>query len=79
MEAEQRVGAVQLSAPRQRVAAGDARRLLVAEQTLLAQLHAVLQVAFGWSDQHLYAFQIRAWQFGGPARAIRARARRCRC
>jgi pRiA4b ORF-3-like protein len=28
------------------------------------------QVAFGWSDEHLYAFQIGGWQFGDPARAI---------
>ncbi len=31
---------------------------------------ATLQVAFGWSDEHLYSFQIRGWQFGDPARAI---------
>jgi hypothetical protein len=36
----------------------------------LAQLHAALQVAFGWSDEHLYVFQIRGWQFGDPPRAI---------
>jgi hypothetical protein len=36
----------------------------------LAKLHAVLQVAFGWSDEHLYTFQIRGWQFGNPSRAI---------
>jgi hypothetical protein len=29
-----------------------------------------LQAAFGWSDEHLYVFQIRGWQFGDPARAI---------
>jgi hypothetical protein len=46
------------------------RRLRVAEQTSLAELHAALQVAFGWSDGHLYTFQIRGWQFGDPARAI---------
>jgi hypothetical protein len=33
-------------------------------------LHAALQVAFGWSDGHLYTFHIRGWQFGDPARAI---------
>ena len=46
------------------------RRLRVAEQTSLAELHAALQVAFGWSDEHLYTYQIRGWQFGDPARAI---------
>jgi hypothetical protein len=50
------------------------RRLLVSEQASLAQLHAVLQVAFGWSDEHLYTFQIRGWQFGDPSRAILALA-----
>jgi hypothetical protein len=33
-------------------------------------LHAVLQVAFGWSDEHLYTFQIRGRQCGHPGRAI---------
>jgi hypothetical protein len=27
-------------------------------------------VAFGWSDELLYVFQIRGWRFGDPARAI---------
>jgi hypothetical protein len=36
----------------------------------LAQLHAVLQVAFGWSDTHLYAFLIRGGQFGDRARGM---------
>src|SRR5271163_2174731 len=35
-----------------------------------SELHATLQVSFGWSDQHLYCFQIRGWQFGDSARAI---------
>jgi hypothetical protein len=43
---------------------------VITEQAPLAQLHAALQVAFGWSDEHLYVFQIRGWQFGDPARAI---------
>jgi hypothetical protein len=40
------------------------------EQASLAQLQAALQVAFGWSDEHLYVFWMRGWQFGEPARAI---------
>lgn len=46
------------------------RGLRIAEQTSLAELHAALQVAFGWSDEHLYTFRIRGWQFGNPARAL---------
>jgi hypothetical protein len=26
-------------------------------------------VAFGWSDERLYTYQIRGWQFGDPSRA----------
>jgi hypothetical protein len=70
MDAQQRVGAVQLSARLRGVSPQVSRRLLVSEQASLAKLHAVLQVAFGWSDEHLYTFQIRGWQFGNPSRAI---------
>jgi Plasmid pRiA4b ORF-3-like protein len=61
MDAQQRVGAVQLSARLRGVSPQVTRRLLVSEQASLAKLHAVLQVAFGWSDEHLYTFQIRGW------------------
>jgi len=44
--------------------------VVVSEQASLAQLHVVLQVAFGWSDGHLYTLQIHGWQFGDPSRAI---------
>jgi hypothetical protein len=67
---EDKVGAVQLSARLRGVSPPVTRRLVITEQASLAQLHATLQVAFGWSDEHLYAFQIRGWQFGDPARAI---------
>ncbi|MGO8855193.1 MAG: IS1096 element passenger TnpR family protein [Steroidobacteraceae bacterium] len=70
MGAEQTVGAVQLSARLCGVSPPVTRRLLITEQASLAQFHAALQVAFGWSDEHLYCFQIRGWQFGDPARAI---------
>jgi hypothetical protein len=58
MEA-QKVGAVQLNGRLRGVSPPVARRLLVSEQASLAQLHAVLQVAYGWSDKHLYTF--RRW------------------
>jgi hypothetical protein len=70
MGAEDKVGAVQLNARLCGVSPPVTRRLLITEQASPAQLHAALQVAFGWSDEHLYVFQIRGWQFGDPVRAI---------
>jgi len=70
MGAEQKVSAVQLHVRLCGVSPPVTRRLLITEQASLAQLHAALQVAFGWSDEHLNVFQIRGWQFGDPARAI---------
>ena len=64
MDPEQKVGAMQLSARLRGESPPVTRRLRVAEQTSLAELHAALQVAFGWCDGHLYTFQIRGWQFG---------------
>ena len=55
------IGAVQLSVRVRSVCPPVTRRLRIAEQATLAQLHAVLQVAFGWSDTHLYTFLIRGW------------------
>lgn len=40
------------------------RCLLVADQTSLAELQAVLQVAFGWSDEHLHRFTIYGVDYG---------------
>jgi hypothetical protein len=59
MGAEDKVGAVQLNARLCGVSPPVTRRLMITEQASLAQLHAALQVAFGWSDEHLYVFQIR--------------------
>src|ERR1039458_4159147 len=70
MGAEQTVGAVQLSARLGGVSPPITRRLPITEQASLAQCQVALQVAFGWSDEHLYCFQMRGWQFGDPARAI---------
>jgi len=70
MDDEQQAGAVELDARRRGVSPPVTRRIWIGEQASLAELHAVLQVAFGWSDEHLYAFQIRGWQFGDPSRAI---------
>lgn len=70
MSTEHEVGAVRLSARLGGVSPLVTRRIWIGEQASLAELHAVLQVAFGWSDEHLYALQIRGWQFGDPSRAI---------
>ena len=40
------------------------RRLLVPSDTSIAQLHEVLQVAFGWEDMHLHRFEIRGREYG---------------
>jgi hypothetical protein len=74
MEAEQKVGAVQLSARLRDVSPPVIRRLLISEQSSLAELHATLPVSFGWSDQHLYCFQIRGWQFGTQTGQSRLRS-----
>jgi Plasmid pRiA4b ORF-3-like protein len=40
------------------------RRLLVPSDTSIAQLHEVLQVAFGWDDMYLHRFEIRGREYG---------------
>jgi hypothetical protein len=45
------------------------RRLLVPSDTSIAQLHAILQVAFGWEDMHLHRLRSEA---GNMDRAVRA-------
>jgi Plasmid pRiA4b ORF-3-like protein len=57
------------------------RRLLVAGDTSIAGLHDVLQVAFGWSGDHLHCFKVHGREYGlcydgGPA--FRDDARRVR-
>ena len=64
------VGALQLLARLRGVSPPVTRRLSIAEQATLAQLHAALQVAFGWTDDHLYTFHVRGSQFGDPARGM---------
>ena len=41
------------------------RRVLIPEQTTIAQLHQVMQLAMGWDDEHLHRFIIREWRYGG--------------
>jgi hypothetical protein len=39
------------------------RRLLVHSDSTVAQLHEVLQIAFGWDDEHLNRFEIRGREY----------------
>jgi hypothetical protein len=41
------------------------RRVLVRGDSTLADLHAVLQAAFGWSDAHLHRFKIHGREYDG--------------
>jgi hypothetical protein len=42
------------------------RRLEVSDQTTLAKLHKILQVAMGWTDSHLHQFIIGKKYYGEP-------------
>jgi hypothetical protein len=41
------------------------RRLLIPERITIAQLRHVMQLAMGWSGEHLHQFVIRGWRYGG--------------
>ncbi|HMB06622.1 MAG TPA: plasmid pRiA4b ORF-3 family protein, partial [Isosphaeraceae bacterium] len=54
------------------------RRLLVRDESTLADLHHTLQITFGWTDFHLHRFRIRGRDYGvgrigGPAYSRDAR------
>jgi hypothetical protein len=40
------------------------RRLLLTDATTIAELHASIQIAFGWSDSHLHQFVIHGKSYG---------------
>src|SRR5512135_419203 len=40
------------------------RRLLVCSDSTLADLHAVIQIAFGWTDTHFHRFRIHGRDYG---------------
>jgi hypothetical protein len=42
------------------------RRLQVAAETTLANLHQILQVAMGWEDYHLHQFVVHGTGYGVP-------------
>ena len=43
------------------------RRRLLSSETSLADLHKILQLAFGWSDFYSYEFYIQGKAFGSHA------------
>ena len=40
------------------------RRLLVPGQASIADLHAIMQAAFGWSGEHLHRFTVHGTDYG---------------
>ena len=40
------------------------RRVLVRSETTLTHLHAILQILFAWSDEHLHSFHIHGREYG---------------
>ena len=42
------------------------RRLVARSDSTIAGLHHVLQIAFGWSDEHLHCFRIHGKEYGIP-------------
>ena len=42
------------------------RRLLVSNETSVAELHDILQIVFGWSGEHLHRFRIHGRDYGVP-------------
>jgi hypothetical protein len=48
------------------------RRVLVHSETTLAQLHAILQILFAWSDEHLHSFYIHGREYGSSGASTHA-------
>jgi pRiA4b ORF-3-like protein len=40
------------------------RRLLLAAQTTIAELHAIVQTVFGWDGEHLHRFDVHGTEYG---------------
>jgi hypothetical protein len=40
------------------------RRLLVSSDSMIADLHYIVQIAMGWSDEHLHQFRIHGKRYG---------------
>jgi hypothetical protein len=50
------------------------RRLLVPDDTTLAQLHLTLQELFGWQNYHLYQFSIHDQAYEAPSAEAKGRS-----
>jgi hypothetical protein len=48
------------------------RRVLVRSEATLAQLHAILQILFAWSDEHLHSFYIHGREYGSSGASTHA-------
>jgi hypothetical protein len=48
------------------------RRVLVHSKTTLAHLHAILQILFAWSDEHLHSFHIHGREYGSSGASTHA-------
>ena len=49
------------------------RRVFVRSDMTLAHLHALLQIVFAWSDEHLHSFHIHGKEYGSngaPTRGV---------
>src|SRR6266571_3424364 len=49
------------------------RRVLVHSEATLAHLHAILQILFAWSDEHLHSFYVHGREYGSsgaPTHAV---------
>ena len=46
------------------------RRVLVLSNTTLAHLHAILQILFAWSDEHLHSFHIHGREYGSTGASM---------
>jgi Plasmid pRiA4b ORF-3-like protein len=53
------------------------RRLLVPAQDSIADLHAALQIAFGWDGTHLHRFVIHGREYGSDSRQDPSGVRLC--
>ncbi len=42
------------------------RRVLISSDTTLTKLHQIIQIAMGWYDSHLHAFEIHGERYSAP-------------
>ncbi|TVT45095.1 plasmid pRiA4b ORF-3 family protein [Amycolatopsis rhizosphaerae] len=59
-------GICQLKITLSRMRPAPWRRVLVPASATLGDLHAIIQIAFAWDDDHLHAFTVGQRQYGDP-------------